>query len=151
MITSVFKKPKHSLISPEDLETVGWYTFTINPEKQFQYEIPSKRWNNCFQEIQAIISIFIAEAEIEGFLELSKLGRIHMHGYIRFKKIADFYLKLPQILDRVTIEIDYITDIETWQKYITKGKDLFKSQYQTEIKQDKMVLVKEQFIAGVYL
>jgi hypothetical protein len=123
----------------------GWYTFNLNPVQQNEFESTANaRWNKTYKEIQAIISDVIDEAEIEGTLEISRNGRIHMHGYIKFKSIAIFYLKLPRLLKRCTIEIDTITDLEKWEEYCTKGKDYLKN-FKTHIKQDKLSIDKNAF------
>lgn len=128
---------KQSILSPEEVVLDGWYSFNLNPQQQHELEAtPIARWNKTYQEIQSLISIFIPYAEIEGHLELSRTGRIHMHGYVLFKDIAGFYLVLPKILKKCTIEIDTIADMDYWQSYCTKSSKVLK-QYQTKIKQDK--------------
>lgn len=137
---------KQQILSPEEVTLGGWYTFNLNPEKQYEFEAtPVARWNKTYQDIQATISRFIPFATIEGFLEISRTGRIHMHGYIEFKDIAGFYLMLPAIMKHNHLEIDTITDPEHWYDYCTKSRKLLKS-YQTDIKQDRLSITKNQFL-----
>lgn len=131
---------KAPILSPEEVNCDGWYTFNLNPEKQFELEAtPVARWNKTYQEIQSLISIFMPYAEIEGNLEISRKGRIHMHGYIMFKDIAGFYLTLPKILKKCFIEIDTIADMDYWQQYVTKSAKVLRK-YQVKIKQDKLAI-----------
>lgn len=138
---------KAQILAPEEVGTEGWYTFNLNPLRQHISYAPRKRWNEVYKDIQQTISKFIDEAEIEGNVEVSRKGRIHMHGYIKFKNIIDFYLKLPSILADNHIEIDTIADMKTWEIYCTKQQTINK--YCTFIKQEKMVLIQNQFLAGI--
>lgn len=146
---SAQKSFKKSIISPEEVSTDGWYTFNLNPSEQYEFEgSPISRWNKCYQNIQGLISRFVDCATIEGNLEISRSGRVHMHGYIKYKKIADFYLILPMVSRFAHIEIDTIDDINIWDKYVTKSEDVLKN-YQVKIKQDKLILPKNQFLKSI--
>lgn len=138
---------KANLLAPEEVETEGWYTFNLNPQEQEIMSDPLARWTKMYQHIEAIIDIFKNVAVIEGQLEISRNGRIHMHGYIKFKSPIEFYLLLPRALTRCTIEIDYIEDIEVWKTYCEKQK--LPGQFKKSIKQSKEGTVKNQFMKGL--
>lgn len=139
-----YTSPKHSLPPPEEIVPNEWYTFSLNPLNQYPSDNLNKRWSSVYQEIQAIISQFYTSAYIEGHLEISRTGRIHMHGWIKFEKVADFYLTLPLILTKCTLEIDYINDVNVWEAYVTKSNKIL-AQYQTFIKQSILGTIKQQF------
>lgn len=139
---------KAPIISPEEVETDGYYTFNLNPQKQCEYDNPIARWNNMYKHIQTLISQFVESAEIEGYLEISRSGRIHMHGWIKFTNVANFYLELPKVLKQCTIEIDTITDPETWYEYCTKSNKTLRT-YTTHIKQDRTMNTKLTFLDGI--
>lgn len=145
----MLRNSKSPIISPEEVSTEGYYTFNLNPQKQSEYEgSPIARWNKVYKDIQQLISQFIESAEIEGYLEISRTGRIHMHGWIKFKNIANFYLELPKVLKLATIEIDTIQDPHKWYDYCTKCNNVLKA-YQTHIKQDRFANTKLSFLDGI--
>lgn len=124
--------PKNSIISPEEIVLRQQYSFNINPSEQhFNIKSPQLRWAKMFQDIEILINTMFAE--IHGNLEVSRTGRIHMHGYIRFVSVSNFYIAtLPQMLSRATLEIDSIKDFDVWDKYVMKSKYVLNG-YNTEI------------------
>lgn len=124
-----FKKP---IVSPEEININRLYTFNYNPrEQRSHYKNPKVRWYKMYNEIQTAINTKFAE--IFGELEISRTGRIHMHGYIKFKDIAGFYLRdVPQMLQGAEIEIDTIEDHCVWEKYVMKSNVML-SGYATKI------------------
>lgn len=135
---------KQPILAPEEVTTDGWYTFNVNPAEQYSYEEPIKRWNDVYKLIQTLITDMNQCALIEGTLEVSRNGRIHMHGYLQFKDIIDFYLRLPKMLSKCTIKLDYITDYDKWEAYCTKQKAT-NTKYKTDIRQDDNGTIKQQF------
>jgi len=141
-----FTKNRHTLLAPEEIELDAWYTFNLNPAEQDLGEVvPNRRWSVVRTEIQLLIDL-LKGSEIEGCLELSRMGRIHMHGWIKFTDITEFYMRIPKVLNRATLEIDTIANPETWEKYTRKQNHLLKG-YDFEIKRNvNYVTQKEGFI-----
>lgn len=142
---------KSPILAPEEVTIDGWYSFNLNPAEQHSYDDPLKRWNECYKDIQQLITEMNSCAEIEGYLEISRTGRVHMHGYIRYKDITEFYLRLPKMLSKCTVSIDTIEDMDVWQNYCTKQQ--LSPQYKKDIAQDKagttIQQVKRSFIGDL--
>ncbi len=113
------------------------YTITLNPSDKYQYfgkEQRLAKYNNQLYESFIGLGIdyyLVTElSEPHKFQIQGKKGpRLHSHGIIRFpttKSLALFLMHGYYTLLRIYgIEIDTITDIETWYSYMTKQK-LFK-------------------------
>lgn len=117
-------KPKYSIISPEDISLDERYSFSYNPEEQPDvqrfYCITLKCFESWSQKIYEIFST-LRYCEIETYVEISKAGRLHFHGYIRITDIANFYFyDLRKLKHYGTFEIDFIEQDENWDAYIKK-------------------------------
>lgn len=121
MIDSKFK-----VIKPEDIVIKNRYSFSFNPEEQPK---PQRFYNvtlNCFESwSQKVYEVFasLRFAEVETFMEISKGGRLHFHGYIKVNDIPSFYFyEIPKLKHYGTFEIDIINDPMLWDLYIKKQK-----------------------------
>lgn len=138
-----FYKPKNSNINIEDIEYNHWYAITINPQKQY-YNKGYLRYSDVMQEITKLLNQYIGEIEYFMYMEVSKLGRLHFHGYIKYKKDLDLvYMTLiPDLVDKYSFEIDYINDPDIWAEYISKQTECFKFkniiQYPPNLEFDKI-------------
>lgn len=112
------KQHKISVPSMELIDLNHWYTFTINLSDEFetltqnvdQYKYFCKKYIHPYSEFQL-------------YAELSKLGRLHYHGLIKFveiEKLVDFYFSLRELYPLVAMEIDTISDPKKWDDYIFK-------------------------------
>lgn len=121
---------KHSVIPPEVIELNTPYTLTINPAPRM-YE-KSKNIGLKLKKVIEHIQIQLMPIDQPFMLlpELSCMGKLHFHGTIHFKtylQIGLFYNSLYENLDNYTIEIDTITDHDTWKTYISKGQQYMKA------------------------
>lgn len=130
------KKPLHVAPSPETIKLKTWYAFTYNPSG-----------NAAFGQRFKDIRHYLSELRIEGlhyvlYPELSSAGRLHLHGYVKFKKwlaVGRFYVWLSY--QSAAYEMDTIDDFEKWHTYCTKCKmimeplcDQFKVPYELDKK-----------------
>lgn len=122
MIDSKFK-----CIKPEQVIPDMNYAFSYNPEEQ---PTPQRFYNitlNCFESwSQKIYEIFatLRYCEIETYMEISKNGRLHFHGYIRISDIPKFFFyDIKKLRHHGTYEIDEINDEDTWIDYCVKQRE----------------------------
>lgn len=121
---------KQHIVSPETIKLDVYYSITICPDDSRQF------WKNEVRDMKVhgeyrnyIFSNYdISEYHVVLYQELSRTGRIHYHGKIKFltmNSIHKFYLKQIHILQEYNIiEIDTIKDDKVWEEYITKYNHL---------------------------
>lgn len=118
--------PKHSLVSPEEVNPTLMYTFTISPREQYTHSKDltlKKHLKNILKIINKLGTH--KDYQFKLYPELSSTGRLHYHGTIKITNPFNFYLNLQKVIDDCTMEIDSIQDMETWAKYITKQEHLW--------------------------
>lgn len=119
-----FSNPQFSSPPPEDMPVSVNFSFTFNPSDQYQCwgcVDPKERFKKVHQSISEIFSYFSNSYYTEGYLEVSKAGRVHYHGVIRMIDTFCFFMSTIPFLKRYgTYEIDYIESPDTWEEYCVK-------------------------------
>ncbi len=127
-------KPRNRVPDPHKLSD-GWYAFTINPCDSFQ--MFNLRRERFIKFIGMFIPWFNDEcSHVLYYLypELSKLGRLHFHGYLRVprKNTNWFYTYwVPRVTSMCSIDISELKEngiskeYTNWEDYCTKQQDLF--------------------------
>lgn len=121
-------KPTVTIVSPETIKPLVWYTLTLNPCDDLQYLKAEDR-------VESLKSYFInwflkrhTCFKCEVYMEVSRTGRLHFHGKIAWYNHVDiktfFTIDIIDILSKFQMEIDSISDPEKWEVYITKSKHL---------------------------
>lgn len=130
-------KPKNLLIDYEDIKEDVSYAFTFNPCDKYQHFKSSTRLSD-FNKDLAVIFLYKC-AEYIMYPEISKSGRLHLHGTIRIQDKNEFYIHcIPFLLNKGTVAIVKIEnapknakvfEYKTWHDYETKQKDFHKYYY----------------------
>lgn len=113
-------------IAPEKVEPTEDYTFSINPDKQF--DNAKGRLKLVQNEVCKILSLLgdSKTYSFELYPELSRGGRLHWHGTIRITNVLAFFTNIIRIRDFCTYELDTIEDPDKWDEYSKKGKGYMK-------------------------
>ncbi len=114
------KSSNINLLQMEKVYPDTLYTLTIS-KNQLRSLSLKKRYKQYMRLIRKHILPYLSEAHI--YPELSKVGRLHLHGTIRFLSddtIFDFYDNIYTQFFSDHIEIDTISDPDKWCTYITK-------------------------------
>lgn len=112
-----YNSARIKLLSPEDIELHKNYSITINLADTYE---------DVIQNIHAynhLIYKLISYVDIEYYFEYSKMYRLHIHGKIIFttySNILYFYKIITQNKDKLSIEVDTIEDLTTWNNYCVK-------------------------------
>lgn len=143
-------KARINLLPPEEIIPGEKYAFTVNLADTYkdkdQY-VMAYRWF-----LQKYVK---PNARFTMHFELSKMGRLHMHGYIIFKdgkSIAQFYFNLNDMQQKCSMEIDTISDAKKWQEYCIKQHLVigeFIDEYVVDekmIKKEKPIHLRDQFV-----
>lgn len=79
---------KDTFISPENMENNGTYAFTYNPQEQPRHDLAMgfKEW---WSDQLSMFKSFKG-ASLRLFLEVSKTGRHHFHGFLYIKNRVNF-------------------------------------------------------------
>lgn len=132
----------HELPSPEEIDLDTWYTFNLNPIDSLQTfgKNVVQRMNNIHHKMTVELATYISPyCDYKLQQEFSCKGRLHYHGYIRFKEytldeddiyynVRMFYLVAMQHIQALSsMCILPITDPEVWDKYVTKSTHLYKA------------------------
>jgi len=120
---------KASILSPDKVGININYTFTVNPNDEFQYWGDLDRIKKATKHMTFIMNRYI-NLDISVHLDINRTGRIHWHGTISFKtnaQILDFYVDIiHELLTKHQIEIDTIEDPIKWSDYCHKLDPLIK-------------------------
>lgn len=98
------------------------YSFTINPSDTYQKFGRTDRINRFIEDIEKKLNSVLG-LEYMLYIEISKFGRLHLHGYTRTRKNQklNFYLYgIEKIKDIGCFCLKPIDDILIWDKYIRK-------------------------------
>jgi len=131
-MTPPFKTPdlKQSILSPEKVEINVKYTFSINPNDDYQFwnDTEAERVKKATNHITWLCRKY-CNIYFELFMDVSRVGRIHWHGTILFNNrlnIKQFFTEIIHDLTlKHTIEMDTIADPKKWLEYCTKTKHLW--------------------------
>lgn len=131
---------RHNLPEPEDVVLSKDYCFTVSPSDKHQsYKYNSKtrvtefmkQWNEIFNKYFKSITTIRVKLR----MEVSKHGRLHFHGWIRFRTEDDiriFYVYIfPHLKDNCTFDIhefkdkksngdEFVGKYKTWIDYVNK-------------------------------
>lgn len=114
-------KPKNMIPNMEDADPDIWYAITLNPAKQYDV----RRLNQQYRRLNKIYKVDAKIYSLRLYPELSQIGRLHFHGYIKISKVFQFYYTvIRKLLEDYTIVIKEITD-ENWDVYCRKQQKLF--------------------------
>lgn len=143
---------RHNLLEPEDVVLSRNYCFTVSPSDKHQsYGLNSttrvnefmKHWKEVFDKWFDKISTIRVKLR----MEVSKQGRLHFHGWIKFRTYDDvkvFYVYIfPKIKDMCTLDIheftackangdEFNSKYKTWTDYVNK-QSLYKEYIKVHI------------------
>lgn len=119
---------KFKVIKPEDCVIDTLYSFSYNPEEQPDiqrfYNIRLNEFESWSQRVYEVFAS-LRYSHIRTYMEISRSGRLHFHGYIKIKDIVQFYFyDLRKLKHYGTFEIDFINDPLKWDLYIKKQKEM---------------------------
>lgn len=122
-------KPKQILPAPEDALQSKDYCFTINPKVTLHY-LGAQAVIEQYRLLVQLLTIFPSVYDFRIYIEFSKLGKLHAHGWLAIQKIDAFYAEVVPFLEkRCTIAIkENFDDAEVDKKYKT-WKDYCKKAY----------------------
>lgn len=119
----------HDNIEPYLMKERKCYSFTFNPPPR------KKHVGVNYEELSDVSYLYSQLAKaLNGahyvdyymFLEASKTGKLHLHGYIRVNDMYLWCLKgLKQLCENGTTSIREITCPHIWYKYATKSLHIF--------------------------
>lgn len=119
---------RYKIFSPEDAEENIDYSFTLNidPDLIRKY---NNLTNQYYQYLNKLKHLKYCNYDVT--FEISKLGKLHLHGKIKINNIQKFYFyDVKKLMESFSFEIDTIDNVEKWDEYINKNyssiKELFK-------------------------
>lgn len=118
-----------NLLPPEDIAVNRLYTFNLSLDDTC---LMDKHGPKSFSQQYEVYMLKLASLRHSDIIitcvpEISKAGRLHVHGVIKFNtnvSIAEFYLQLLGY--PYAIEIDSIEDIDIWYTYAYKSSHIIK-------------------------
>lgn len=141
--------PKSGVLDPKLIKLDVKYTFTINPNDDFQYwkENEKERIRMSIKHANYVLSkMSCARCWLK--MDISRVGRIHWHGTIEFKTFKNlrrFLLEhIHDLTLKHTIEIDTITDEKTWNDYCNKLNHLVDYEVKTETSSKMLMQLEGQ-------
>jgi len=121
---SDYNKPKHTVPKFEECEIGKPYACTINPTDNLQqyYENSVRRFHTFNDAIQLKIKkVLHPYCKSYYFsIEISPLGRLHLHGTIVLSDKIGFYLQIHKLFDIGTVCIKEEKDQDVWFQYCIK-------------------------------
>lgn len=134
------KKPKNvscdelpsngsNFVAPENIVENEWNTITLNPAHNQYYEKGSfERFNLWTAYVYTYLKQNLNYCDLELFPEISSKGRLHLHGYIKIKLVAEFYLHdVAKLVQFGNVEVDTVKDMQVWDTYVRKQVKVLKS------------------------
>lgn len=116
-------KPLHDVPNMEDIEDGVTYAFTLNPKK-IPYKKDSSKYYASIQMWMAEVQETLNKEKNLGYklyLEFSKVGRPHFHGYITIKDAFIFTVfNVENLMPIGAMCIKKIDTADDWLKYCTK-------------------------------
>ena len=150
-----YHKPRNISIKPEDIILNKQYAFSLNPNEQIgiscQKYVYFKRYVNTYHDWVNQQEKFIKTikgAEIDVVIEVSQLGRLHFHGYIKIINPFLFYIKeIPLLKHHGTFVIKEIKEPEVWKEYLKKQSKIFKKVHHQYADSKYRITSQEEIIA----
>lgn len=149
-------------IGVHKLWTVGTaLSVTLNPSDYYQSfrgkndgTSPPRgqgRFEEVFKFFDKIIHKWLAKfnaiKEYRFYPEISKTGRIHLHGYMIVNDPIQLAVNIGFIKNRsyINLDLDTVDAVDDWHKYITKDQHLFNNIEWSENKKDQhnKIILKE--------
>jgi hypothetical protein len=142
------KGEKTPIVSPEKIELNTFYSFTLSPNdscQYFGYAHRCEKRDHIFDPTETqrlkLFQRYIRDypykvlkkfCDVKLYSEISRNGRLHCHGWIKFKDFKSvmlFYTNVVEEYKRVYgfIEIDTIKDMQVWKTYCTKQQHLWEA------------------------
>lgn len=134
-------KPRHTVLSPECVSKFAEYAFTISPGDSLQFTSSGNyksRFTTFYDCMLSFLSKYLEHyARYRFRVEISSLGRLHLHGTVIISDIFGFYSTfIPKIIKVATIEMDTISDRNKWIDYMYKQQSCMP--FHTEITEKSM-------------
>lgn len=126
--TTKSNNDSHKCIAPEELEVGVMYSFSFNPEEQFPLHGAVVRFKEFKEKISQLLLKAIPSqiGTYDCYIEVSKKGRLHLHGTIIVHDKFRFFLHSIIILqNNGCYEIDTISDTDKWNEYCWKNWNMF--------------------------
>jgi len=120
-----FDKPKHSLPKMEDVESGDVFAFNFAPTDKYQFfdENSVRRPHEFKKAIQLLFKKNIYPyAKYKCNIEVSPMGRLHIHGKITINDPLGFYLDIHRLMNAGTVVIKFLQD-DGWDDYCIKQKN----------------------------
>lgn len=116
----------HSSIKLELIKLNTNYSFSFNPKPLLCGDDSEKYIKKTLLNLHELLRK-MDYCNITLFLESSPLGRLHFHGTIAIRKVAQFALHdMPRLIEAGTFEIDNIENENIWNDYCAKQKHIWK-------------------------
>ncbi len=124
---------KSVLAKPKQIYNINqWYSFTINAQSQFWKHNGLQRVKKLQTHYKEILSNISDYCEFNLTPEMSKVGRWHYHGTIRWTDEYLLFMWLLVGVNKLTntsvFEIDTINNMDHWNKYCSKDKAIMSPQ-----------------------
>jgi len=136
----------HRNLCIEDIDLVLWYAISINPDDSHQYMTEkeyTKRLKLFVDNQKIILNRILQPLKYELYLEVSPVGRLHWHGYIKYNNIETlkrFYLTQVIKLKHIsTFEIDTMNG--KWDAYVVKQYKIWDTKITSEDRINKLALM----------
>nr|DAW08393.1 MAG TPA: Rep protein [Bacteriophage sp.] len=129
----------------ETIDVTKYYSITVSPSDHHQYFESKERLKMFFNWAQITFYRLLLNTEYEMHIEVSPMGRLHLHGKIKLlnkERLLKFYLyDIPRINNISVFEIDTISDMVKWDTYCTKQKTLQLGYISHKDKLNKLALI----------
>lgn len=102
------------------------FTFTLNPNEYYQFwgQKMDDRITKSTNHMKFIMRN-MPNTHLDVWLDVSRTGRLHWHGTIRFSSLKELKLwyleRIPTLLKQHQVEMDTIADFEVWFDYCRKS------------------------------
>lgn len=119
------KNPEERLSSSLLSETNEW-ALTIAPDDEHQFWGDPDRVGRFMRKVLPVLADICQYVDnLILFLEVSRGGRLHLHGWFSFSNTIEFFLYVPSKLKMFgRYEMDTIEDQEYWKSYCTKDQEI---------------------------
>lgn len=124
------------MIEPKSIGLDIMYAITINPNDDFQFwtDPESERIKKATNHLKYVIK-HNPNYDFHLVIDVSRIGRIHWHGTIRFKHLNHvrmFYTEfLHDFLSKHHLDMDTIKDPVVWNSYMYKTSHLWSNELTT--------------------
>lgn len=130
-------------IAPENVVVDRAYSITLNPsDNQYYNEEVHNRFNLWTASVYTFLKT-LKYCDLYLFPEISGKGRLHMHGLIKIKLVAEFYAHDVARLQMFgNTEVDTVNDEAVWEKYCTKQVNVLRELTETNKFYDNLGCMK---------